>query len=159
MNGKEDVWFATGGSAARVFHSSDSGATWGVTETPIMHGAASEGIFSIAFRDPLHGVIAGGDYAHPDQGGTNLATTADGGKNWKLATPPQTRFFSGISYVKGTSLVMVGSGVTAFLSDGLYTYKELTQQGFNAVDSKDGITYAAGANGRIIKLAIPTSLR
>jgi hypothetical protein len=54
---------------------------------------------------------------------------------------------------------MVGSGVTAFLSDGLYTYKELTQQGFNAVDSKDGITYAAGANGRIIKLAIPTSLR
>ena len=65
VNGKEDVWFATGGSAARVFHSSDSGATWGVTETPIMHGAASEGIFSIAFRDPLHGVIAGGDYAHP----------------------------------------------------------------------------------------------
>ncbi|HEY4054738.1 MAG TPA: YCF48-related protein [Terriglobales bacterium] len=155
----ENAWFMTGGSAARVFHSSDGGENWSVTETPIVHGAASQGIFSVAFKDTQHGVIAGGDYAHPDQGGNNLAMTTDGGKTWKLATFPQTRFFSGISYVDGTSLVMVGSGVTAFLSDSLRTWRDLTDQGFNTVDSKDGTTYAAGANGSIARFWIPTRLR
>jgi photosystem II stability/assembly factor-like uncharacterized protein len=158
VNGKENVWFVTGGTAARVFHSTDGGENWSVAETPIVHGAASQGIFSVAFKDALHGVIAGGDYSHPDQGGNNLAMTTDGGKTWKLATFPQTRFFSGISYVNGTSLVMVGSGVTAFLSDSR-TWRDLTDQGFNTVDSKDGTTYAAGANGSIARFWIPTSLR
>lgn len=159
VSGKENVWFVTGGTAARVFHSEDGGENWSVAETPFVHGAASQGIFSVAFKDGLHGVIAGGDYSHPDQGGNNLAMTTDGGKTWKLATFPQTRFFSDISYVNGTSLVMVGSGVTAFLSDSLRTRRDLMDQGFNTVDSKDGTTYAAGANGSIARFWIPTSLR
>lgn len=158
VDGQKNAWFVTGGTGARVFHSSDNGATWSVTETQIVHGASSQGIFSIAFKDALHGVIAGGDYSHPEQGGNNLAMTADGGKTWNLGMFPRTRFFSGISYINGTSLMMVGSGVTAFLSDGLRNWKDLTDQGFNAVDSKDGATYAAGANGRIARFWIPTSL-
>ena len=47
----------------------------------MIHGADSTGIFSIAFRDPLHGVIAGGDYKQPDDDGPNLAFTDDGGKD------------------------------------------------------------------------------
>ncbi len=80
-----NIWFATGGKAARVFHSFDRGQTWQVFDTPIIHGPDSAGIFSIAFRDPLHGVIAGGDYKHPDQDGPNLAFTKDGGKTWALS--------------------------------------------------------------------------
>jgi photosystem II stability/assembly factor-like uncharacterized protein len=50
--GKNDVWFCTGGAkAARVFYSKDRGQNWTVSETPILAGAASAGIFSIAFRD------------------------------------------------------------------------------------------------------------
>ena len=82
--GESNVWFVTGGSAARVFRSTDSGKTWALNETPIMHGPASAGIFSIAFRDAKHGVIAGGDYKEPEKGGANLAGTDDGGKIWKL---------------------------------------------------------------------------
>ncbi|MGB8913457.1 MAG: hypothetical protein WCC85_14365, partial [Candidatus Sulfotelmatobacter sp.] len=66
-----NIWFATGGKAARVFHSSDRGRTWQVFNTPITHGPDSAGIFSIAFRDANHGVIAGGDYKHPDEDGPN----------------------------------------------------------------------------------------
>jgi photosystem II stability/assembly factor-like uncharacterized protein len=87
-----NIWFATGGKAARVFHSPDRGQTWQVFNTPILHGPDSAGIFSIAFRDSLHGVIAGGDYKHPDQDGPNLAFTNDGGKTWTLSrsTPNPT---------------------------------------------------------------------
>jgi photosystem II stability/assembly factor-like uncharacterized protein len=96
-----NIWFATGGKTARVFHSSDRGATWQVFDTPILHGADSTGIFSIAFRDPLHGVIAGGDYKHPDQDGPDLAFTNDGGKTWSLSSIKPQAYFSAVAYDRG----------------------------------------------------------
>jgi photosystem II stability/assembly factor-like uncharacterized protein len=93
-----NIWFATGGRAARVFHSPDRGQTWQVFDTPIVHGPDSAGIFSIAFRDPNHGVIAGGDYKHPDQDGPNLAFTNDGGKTWTLSQIHPQAYFSAAAY-------------------------------------------------------------
>lgn len=93
-----DIWFATGGKTARVFHSSDHGHTWQVSDTPITHGPDSAGIFSIAFRDPFHGVIAGGDYNHPDRDGPNLAFTDDGGKTWTLSKIFPQAYFSAAAY-------------------------------------------------------------
>jgi photosystem II stability/assembly factor-like uncharacterized protein len=93
-----NLWFATGGKVARVFHSPDRGQTWQVFDTPIIHGPDSAGIFSIAFRDPLHGVIAGGDYKHPNQDGPNLAFTQDGGKTWTLSELKPQAYFSAGAY-------------------------------------------------------------
>ena len=94
----QNIWFATGGKAARVFHSPDRGKTWEVFNTPILHGPESAGIFSIAFRDALHGVIAGGDYKHPDDDGPNLAFTEDGGKTWALSGLHPQAYFSAVAY-------------------------------------------------------------
>jgi photosystem II stability/assembly factor-like uncharacterized protein len=93
-----NVWFATGGKAARVFHSSDRGKSWQVVETPIIHGKDSTGIFSIAFRDVMNGVIAGGDYKRPNDDGPNLAFTEDAGKTWKLAALHPLAYFSAAAY-------------------------------------------------------------
>jgi photosystem II stability/assembly factor-like uncharacterized protein len=93
-----NIWFATGGRVARVFHSSDRGQTWQVSDTPIGHGPDSAGIFSIVFRDALHGVIAGGDYKRPKEDGPNLALTKDGGKTWTLATITPMAYFSAVAY-------------------------------------------------------------
>jgi photosystem II stability/assembly factor-like uncharacterized protein len=93
-----NIWFATGGKAARVFHSGDRGQTWTVVDTPLLHGPESAGIFSIAFRDAQNGVIAGGDYKHPRDDGPNLAFTSDGGKTWKLADIHPQAYFSAVGY-------------------------------------------------------------
>ncbi|MGH9497371.1 MAG: WD40/YVTN/BNR-like repeat-containing protein [Candidatus Sulfotelmatobacter sp.] len=93
-----NIWFATGGKVARVFHSPDRGQTWQVFNTPIIHGPESAGIFSIAFRDSLHGVIAGGDYKHPKDDGPNLAFTSDGGKTWILSPLKPQAYFSAVTY-------------------------------------------------------------
>jgi photosystem II stability/assembly factor-like uncharacterized protein len=93
-----NLWFATGGKVARVFHSPDRGHTWEVFDTPIAHGFDSEGIFSIAFRDAAHGVIAGGDYKQPDQNGPNLAFTNDGGKTWTLSKIFPQSYYSAVAY-------------------------------------------------------------
>ena len=95
---ESNIWFATGGKAARVFHSPDRGQTWQVFDTPIAHGPDSAGIFSIAFRDANHGVIAGGDYKHPDQDGPNLAFTNDGGKTWTLSQIFPQSYYSAVAY-------------------------------------------------------------
>ena len=97
-SGDSNIWFATGGKVSRVFHSPDLGKTWEAFNTPILHGPESAGIFSISFRDALHGVIAGGDYKHPDDDGPNLAFTEDGGKTWSLSTLKPQAFFSAVAY-------------------------------------------------------------
>jgi photosystem II stability/assembly factor-like uncharacterized protein len=93
-----NLWFATGGKTARVFHSGDRGLSWDVVETPMIHGPDSAGIFSIAFRDAMHGVIAGGDYKHPNDDGPNLAFTDDGGKTWTLSPLHPLAYFSAVAY-------------------------------------------------------------
>ena len=98
LNNDQNIWFATGGKAARVFHSPDRGVTWEVFETPIVHGPESAGIFSIAFRDATHGVIAGGDYKRPKDDGPNLAFSEDGGKTWRLSTIHPLPYFSAVAY-------------------------------------------------------------
>jgi photosystem II stability/assembly factor-like uncharacterized protein len=91
-------WFATGGRAGRVFHSPDRGRTWQVFDTPIAHGPDSAGIFSIAFRDATHGIIAGGDYQRPSQDGPNLAFTSDGGHTWTLAPFHPEAYYSAAAF-------------------------------------------------------------
>ena len=93
-----NLWFATGGKTARVFHSGDRGLSWEVVETPMVHGPDSAGIFSVAFRDAIHGVIAGGDYKHPNDDGPNLAVTDDGGKTWTLSPLHPLAYFSAVAY-------------------------------------------------------------
>jgi photosystem II stability/assembly factor-like uncharacterized protein len=94
----QNIWFATGGKAARVFHSADRGVSWEVFESPMVHGPDSAGIFSIAFRDAMHGVIAGGDYKRSKDDGPNLAFTEDGGKTWTLSPLHPLAYFSAVAY-------------------------------------------------------------
>jgi photosystem II stability/assembly factor-like uncharacterized protein len=157
--GKKNAWFVTGGAAARVFRSTDGGKSWTVSPSPIMHGPASAGIFSVAFADARHGVIAGGDYAQPDLAGPNLATSDDGGKSWRLATTLQQKFFSAIAYVPGGTsdrknqgqawLVAVGSSGSAFSRTGLQSWELVSPMGFNALATSAGQVFAAGSGGRV----------
>jgi photosystem II stability/assembly factor-like uncharacterized protein len=110
VQGNKNVWFVTGGSAARVFRSVDGGESWMVTETPLTHGPASAGIFSVSFRDAKHGAIAGGDYKEPNKDVPSLATTSDGGKNWTLSRIKPQRYFSAVAFMRSEKIVLaVGS--------------------------------------------------
>ncbi len=159
VHGTKDVWFVTGGAAtARVFHSSDRGVRWTVHDTPMRAGGASEGIFSVAFRDARHGVIAGGDYAKPALGGRNIALTSDGGATWTLVdsvSAPQG-FKSAVSYVPrsaGRKLVAVGLNGTHVSSDGGLTWTQRDTVPYNSLQLVGKGGYAAGPKGRVAKYA------
>jgi photosystem II stability/assembly factor-like uncharacterized protein len=148
--GANGVWFGTGGAkTARVFHSPDRGQHWTVSETPIVAGLASAGIFSIAFRDREHGLIVGGDYQKPNEIGANAALTADGGKTWMLIDKPFA-YRSCAAWARDR-WVAVGTSGSDFSENGGVTWKPLDRQNYNSVAfASTGEGWAVGPNGRIV---------
>jgi photosystem II stability/assembly factor-like uncharacterized protein len=149
--GARDVWFVTGSAkVARAFHSRDRGQNWEVSETPILAGAESAGIFSIAFRDPLHGIIVGGDYRKPNDTIATAASTSDGGKTW---TPinKQLPYCSAVAWGKDRWVAVGVAGSHVSLDDGA-TWKRLDGENYNSVAfTSTGEGWATGPKGRIAK--------
>lgn len=81
----EEIFFGTGGPAARVFRSLDSGRSWAVEETPITHGNTSSGIFSIARGNEKEVIVVGGDYQDPKRASAVAAYSLDEGHTWQLS--------------------------------------------------------------------------
>jgi photosystem II stability/assembly factor-like uncharacterized protein len=152
-HGDSDVWFATGGAkTARVFHSKDRGQNWEVSETPIVAGVESAGIFSIAFRDKHHGMIVGGDYRKPNDGGATAAITSDGGKTWTLLDK-WLPFRSAVVWTKNR-WVAVGTSGSHVSHDNGTTWKVLDRENYNSVGfTSTGEGWAVGPKGRIAKFA------
>jgi photosystem II stability/assembly factor-like uncharacterized protein len=150
--GASDVWFATGGAKlARVFRSRDRGKSWEVSETPVVAGAASAGIFSIAFRDKEHGMIVGGDYRKPRAMGVNAAITADGGKTWKPLRKGLP-YCSAIAWTKNRWVAVGTSGSHVSVDNGA-TWKLLDRENYNSVAfASTGEGWAVGPKGRIARL-------
>jgi photosystem II stability/assembly factor-like uncharacterized protein len=155
-HGKKDVWFGTGGAkTARVFHSSDRGRSWTVSETPVVAGLASAGIFSLAFRDGRHGMVVGGDYRKPQLGtGVTAAVTHDGGKTW-TAVAKMLPYQSGVASAKDR-WIAVGTSGSHVSQDNGATWKRLDRENYNSVAfTRAGECWAVGPKGRIAKLARP----
>jgi photosystem II stability/assembly factor-like uncharacterized protein len=154
--GKSHAWIGTGAAAkSRVLRTTDGGRTWQVADTPLASGPSS-GIFSIAFRDAKHGVIAGGDYKKEQEAVDNLAVTNDGGITWTLVKG-LSGFRSVVAYVPGTEmLVAVGpSGGDYSLDDGR-TWTAIDETGFDTFSFAPGkqTGWGAGDKGRIGKLSL-----
>jgi len=150
-HGKSDVWFATGSAkSARVFRSKDRGQNWEASETPIVAGVESAGIFSIAFRDKQHGMIVGGDYKKPNDVGATAAITSDGGKTW---TPLDKRlpYCSAVAWAKDRWVAAGTSGAHVTVDNGA-NWKRLDGGNYNSVAfTATGEGWAVGPKGRIAR--------
>ena len=154
--GKSYAWIGTGAAAkSRVLRTTDGGRTWRVADTPLASGPSS-GIFSIAFRDAKHGVIAGGDYKKESEAVDNLAVTSDGGVTWTLVKG-LSGFRSVVAYVPGVkipALIALGpSGGDYSLDDGR-TWQPIDGPGFDTFSFARGkqLGWGAGAEGKIGRL-------
>jgi photosystem II stability/assembly factor-like uncharacterized protein len=159
-HGKNKIWLATGGSAARVFYSPDRGQTWQIANTPVVSGNESSGIFSIAFRDEKHGIIVGGNYKEPNETKGNVAWTNDGGKTWQLiGSPTSVTFQSCVAFASELSpnlLVAVGTSGSHSSFDGGKTWSQFSAAAYHTLSFARAthVGWAAGADGRIAKCLI-----
>jgi photosystem II stability/assembly factor-like uncharacterized protein len=148
------AWFATGGDAtARVFSSRDGGRTWKVTGSPIPSGP-SAGIYSLAFRDPGHGIAVGGDYAAETAAPDGSAVTRDGGRHWTVSKREPGEYRSGVAWWRGRTALAVGPTGSDVSFDGGVTWRRFDTGSFDAVAcTADGSCWASGRDGRIARLA------
>jgi hypothetical protein len=153
---KDNVWIASGGKRARVFHSADKGRTWQVFNTPILQGKAMTGIYSIDFFDEKTGIIVGGDWENKNFNEGNKAITKDGGKTWSLLSNGKgPGYRSSVKFLPGSNakgIVAVGSPGVSYSNDQGENWIELSTEGFYAIEFvNDSIAFASGRN-KISKL-------
>lgn len=116
-HGDGHAWIATGGAAkARILATTGGGESWSSHDTPLPQGTPASGLFTVAFRDRRHGIIAGGGLEAPDVPSDNLAVSHDGGRTWKPMAPPWVLARTGASEylrVPDTALSMLPRGIHA----------------------------------------------
>lgn len=151
-NGRSDAYIVSGGKAARVFRSTNRGKSWSVAETPIVKGTNGSGIFSIAMRDRLNGVIVGGNYEKDTEKQNNLAFTTDGGKTWNVGTG-LTGYRSSVAFLDSRKIIAVGTSGWDLSYDWGKTWQNTnTKENFNAVQAKgDESIWAVGEKGMVAK--------
>jgi photosystem II stability/assembly factor-like uncharacterized protein len=153
---ESNVWIASGGKRARVFHSADKGINWSVFDTPILQGKAMTGIYSVDFFDEQTGVIIGGNWDQKEFNQGNKAITKDGGKTWSLLSNGKgPGYRSSVKFVPGSNgqgIAAVGSPGISYSKDQGKHWIELSSEGFYAIEFvNDSIAFASGRN-KISKL-------
>ncbi len=150
-----NIYFITGGPAARVFHSSDAGDSWTVNSTPIVSGNASSGNFSIAAHDKSL-VVVGGDYKDVGNPTRAAAYSADQGETWKLAEQQPGGFRSAVARVTEKSLAAVGPNGEDVSDDGGAHWKHTDSLNLNALAASGiGYAWAVGPQGTIARSTWP----
>lgn len=147
-----DVFLVSGGTDARVFKSTDRGKSWTPATTPIVKGTSGSGIFSIAFRNELHGTIVGGDYEKPNEPANTVAFTRDGGKSW-YDGEGLSGYRSAVAYIDDRTTIAVGTNGTDISYDRGGVWKKIGSENLNAVAAKGPkAVWAVGPNGLVVKM-------
>lgn len=154
VSGERHAWFATG--AGRVLRTTDGGRTWSIAVTPLAT-APTAGIFSVAFRDALHGIVVGGDYKQESAVSDNAAITSDGGATWTLVRGLRG-YRSAVAYLPGTTTVVAAgpTGIDISDDDGR-TWRAAEAGGVHAVAvaPTGRVGWGVGESGRITCFARP----
>ena len=132
-----NAWIATGGIKSRIFHTSDMGLTWSVSETPIIQGKTTTGIYSIDFYNEKQGIICGGDYTDKYGDYVNKAITNDGGKTWKVVSESSTpKYVSCVQYVpntQGKEVFAVSTNGIFYSNDSGINWSKVSDEGFYTI--------------------------
>ena len=153
-------WIAASEPGARIFGTSDAGATWSVIAptTPFVHNSAA-GITAISFRDARHGigVAARVDRAMAhDTSAAAVATTDDGGVTWILRhRPSQPGSLSGVALVPAVSdatAVIAAYGGVFVTRDNGDSWTMLEPGGYWAVRAAGRRAWVVGTDGRIARI-------
>jgi len=155
--GKNTAFIVSGGSDARVFKSIDRGKTWNVVNTPLAKGTPGSGIFSIAMRNAMYGVIVGGNYEKPTDGKLTFAITRNGGRTWQLG-PELFGYRSAIAYLSPKMLIAVGSSGASYTATAGRHWQQLDPGAYNSIGvaryGKSASVWVVGEKGIVYSLEI-----
>lgn len=154
------AWVGTGnGPSARVLLTEDYGQSWKAMVSPLISGE-SAGITSIDFTEEGLGFITGGNLGMMKEYTDNCAISKDNGLTWKLTSTPATKGAlygtSVVSLKDQTGLFVCGPNGIDYSFDSGKTWQNLDTANYWVVhvDSGRSMGWAAGKNGRLIRINI-----
>lgn len=143
------IYFGTGGPKARIFHSRDNGRSWTVTETPIVSGNASSGIFSVACYGPDTVLAVGGDYNVPSRADRVAIYSADAGETWHLSAQQPGGYRSAVGSFSYGDFAAVGTNGTDVTHDRGVHWQHTDYLNLNAISFDGTNGWGVGPNGTI----------
>ena len=151
------AWIATGGKAARVFYSHNFGKIWQVSETPIISGKSSSGIFSISFKNNNEGVIVGGTFDKPELNKNIAAFTTNGGITWEVAETMPKEYRSCVQFISKDNksfCFTIGKTGCDFSVDSGKNWTFISDAGYYSIRfAPNKLTgFAVGAKGKIARV-------
>jgi photosystem II stability/assembly factor-like uncharacterized protein len=100
----------------------------------------------------------GGDFSKSKENKENKAITTDGGKTWTLVADGKApNYKSCVKYIPGTKgkeVVAVGKTGVSFSNDGGKTWKDISKDGYFAIDFVDKNTAWLSGHKKIGKLVL-----
>jgi photosystem II stability/assembly factor-like uncharacterized protein len=145
------IFFGTGGGAgARIFRSEDEGQTWTVSETPMVAGNPSSGIFSISCDDDDL-VAVGGDYKEPNASNRAAIYSHDSGITWHLAATQPGGFRSATGACAYGDFAAVGTNGTDVSHDKGIHWQHTDSLNLNAVSFHGQEGWGVGPKGLIAR--------
>ncbi len=153
---RDYILFSSGGFKSRTYYSKDDGHRWEISDTPIIQGEASQGIFSISKLDHDNLIAVGGDYLQPDLSQANVIIANQLPGRWELVSRTfPSGYRSGVTYFPRFHwAITVGPNGSDYSMDGGLTWERFSDEGFHAVfmDKAQGSVWASGGNGKIARL-------
>jgi photosystem II stability/assembly factor-like uncharacterized protein len=145
-----ELYFVTGGFAARVLHSTDAGKTWAASAVPVAADNASSGIFAITRSQENQLVAVGGDYANPTIALRTAAFSTDNANSWQSPAQQPTGYRSAVSALNANEFLAVGPTGSDFSTDNAAQWKSFPAPPLNAIFALDANhVYAVGPHGLI----------
>lgn len=156
LTDQDHIWFTSGGLKSKVYLSEDRGHSWKISNTPIIQGEPSQGIFSLTKLDNNNLIAVGGDYLQPDLALNNTINSNEMGRNWELvSTSFPSGYRSGVTYFPRFHwAIAVGTNGSDYSVDGGINWQKFSDEGFHAVfmDKAQGSIWASGPDGKIARL-------
>lgn len=136
-----------GGEQARIF-SSINGYKWKAKLTPLVHGEASSGIYSISACGTGKIMAVGGDYTQADSSHYPIISMNDG-KSWIKTKGKVDGYRSIVTYSKVGQFWVVGgtNGLEMSTNDGI-SWTKFSFQDINTLRFLPQTTKAIGANSK-----------
>jgi photosystem II stability/assembly factor-like uncharacterized protein len=146
-------YVATGGSVSRVFCSPDYGRNWMVVELPFLKGDPAAGAFSVQRGPGTLVAAAGGNYQKMNISGSNIALSSDGGNTWSSpAGAANVPFMECIRWINAKTLIACGPPGVWLSVDAGKNWKEISKEGFHAMDVVEGKKEVWLGGKKVLKL-------
>lgn len=149
------VFIATGGKVSRLWTSEDKGTSWKSLSPPMLQGGTMTGIYSIAFKNGVTGIIVGGDYEKDSLRTNHIFYTRDAGKTWARPATPTRGLRECVEYISDSVVIAVGFPGSDISYDGGLHWQPLSDNKFMYVIRKarnGSLIIAAGGKGQLKRL-------